>query len=260
MFTWICPQCGREVPPAYNECPDCAARTAPKAAAPPAPPAPAYAPPPPPAYAPPAPPPSYAPPPPAPAYAPPPPAYQPAPPAYAPAPPARSRAAGPALPTWLLALLFAFAFLGIIAGIHWLIVGHGQTSPTATVESLPPKAGADANPYQKVIEVSGVRFGEDPKRKGAIVVKFVLVNHAEAEIPGLSGTVTLWGRPHKSGDEPQGTLTFTTTVGPFETKELTAPLTTKLKIYELADWQNVEPDLQITGPGGAASGGSPAPR
>ncbi len=23
MFTWICPQCGREVPPAYNECPDC---------------------------------------------------------------------------------------------------------------------------------------------------------------------------------------------------------------------------------------------
>ena len=23
MFTWICPQCGREVPPAYNDCPDC---------------------------------------------------------------------------------------------------------------------------------------------------------------------------------------------------------------------------------------------
>src|SRR5205085_12555142 len=26
MFTWICPQCGREVPPAYNDCPDCAAK------------------------------------------------------------------------------------------------------------------------------------------------------------------------------------------------------------------------------------------
>ena len=26
MFTWICPQCGREVPPAYTECPDCAAK------------------------------------------------------------------------------------------------------------------------------------------------------------------------------------------------------------------------------------------
>ena len=28
MFTWICPQCGREVPPAYNDCPDCAKKTA----------------------------------------------------------------------------------------------------------------------------------------------------------------------------------------------------------------------------------------
>ena len=26
MFTWICPQCGREVPPSDNECPDCANR------------------------------------------------------------------------------------------------------------------------------------------------------------------------------------------------------------------------------------------
>ena len=24
MFTWICPKCGREVPPAYNDCPNCA--------------------------------------------------------------------------------------------------------------------------------------------------------------------------------------------------------------------------------------------
>src|ERR1700690_3678472 len=25
MFTWICPKCGKEVPPAYSECPNCAA-------------------------------------------------------------------------------------------------------------------------------------------------------------------------------------------------------------------------------------------
>ena len=28
MFTWICPQCGREVPPSYDECPDCKERAA----------------------------------------------------------------------------------------------------------------------------------------------------------------------------------------------------------------------------------------
>src|SRR5690348_15430553 len=29
MFTWICPKCGREVPPAYTECPNCEGKTAP---------------------------------------------------------------------------------------------------------------------------------------------------------------------------------------------------------------------------------------
>ena len=29
MFTWICPQCGREVPPAYNDCPDCSKKSRP---------------------------------------------------------------------------------------------------------------------------------------------------------------------------------------------------------------------------------------
>ncbi len=28
MFTWICPKCGREVPPAYNDCPNCAENAA----------------------------------------------------------------------------------------------------------------------------------------------------------------------------------------------------------------------------------------
>jgi len=50
MFTWICPRCGREVPPSYDECPDCAKAAQPAAAAPqppastaPAPAAPVYA-------------------------------------------------------------------------------------------------------------------------------------------------------------------------------------------------------------------------
>jgi hypothetical protein len=157
-------------------------------------------------------------------------------------------------------VLFAFAFFGVIAGIHWLIEGRGQTAPAATVESPAASAGANANPFQKFIEVSGVRFGQDPKSKDAVVVKFVLTNHSETEISGLSGSATLWVRPRKSGDEAQGTFGFTTSIGPFEIKEVAAPLVTKLKIYELPDWQNLSADVQITAPGGGASGGSPAPR
>jgi len=160
----------------------------------------------------------------------------------------------------LLTVLFAFAFFGVIAGIHWLIEGRGQTAPAATVESPAANAGANANPFQKFIEVSGVRFGQDPKSKDAVVVKFVLTNHSETEIPGLAGSATLWVRPRKSGDEAQGSFGFNTSIGPFEIKEVAAPLVTKLKIYELPDWQNLSADVQITAPGGGASGGSPAPR
>lgn len=29
MFTWICPKCGKEVPPSYLECPNCQAQDTP---------------------------------------------------------------------------------------------------------------------------------------------------------------------------------------------------------------------------------------
>src|SRR4051794_33997285 len=104
MFTWICPKCGREVPPAYNDCPDCApvnvAPTtqqqpeAPVAAVPTAPPPPATT-------------------------APQEPPQQPAAvqsPTFASPPATRG-----GLPTWLLTILFAFAFFGLVAGVYWIV-------------------------------------------------------------------------------------------------------------------------------------------
>ena len=35
---------------------------------------------------------------------------------------------------------------------------------------------------------------------------------------------------------------------PYESKDAVAPLTTKLKPYELPDWQNVSTEVQITSP------------
>jgi hypothetical protein len=231
MFTWICPQCGREVPPSYTECPDCAARaakggTAPSATTPSAP-APQAAVQP---TAPPAP-------------------VQAAPPQYCPPAPRGG------IPTWLLAILFALAFVGA----YW-IIGYfkGRSlAPAATVESPSAKPGARTNPLQRYVEVSAVRFTQDPKKKTTIV-KFALTNHSEADISGLVGNVTIWGRTQKSEEDAQGTFTFSTNLAPFESKQLEAPLVTKLKIYELPDWQNITTDVQITAP--AASTGSASPR
>jgi hypothetical protein len=221
MFTWICPQCGREVPPAYNECPDCTAKAAQAAAEPPPPPQPA-------------------------AEAAPPPAYVPPPPQ----PRISTQHSG--LPIWLLTVVFAFAFVGLGAGVYWVVQvfrgSHQATTPSINVESPAAKAGAKTNPLQKYIEVSGLRFTQDAKKK--TIAKFVLINHSEADLTGLAGNVTIWGRTQKSEEDAQGTFSFTTNLGPLESKELSAPVDTKFRIYELPDWQNVTLDLQITAPTG----------
>jgi hypothetical protein len=276
MFTWICPRCGREVLPSYTECPDCKGlekQPEPAVQAAPPPPQPAYQPPPPPQpmyQAPPAQQPVYqTAPPQQPAYQAPPPGYQQQPPAYQPPqgyPPQQAYAPPQAyppqypprrggalhLPTWLLTVLFALAFLGLVAGVYWgvgsLRGGSGSTAaaPAANVESPAAKPGAKTNPVQKYIEISGIRFTEDAKKR--ILVKFSLTNHSDADLSGLAGNVTMWGRTQKSEEEAVGTFSFATDVGPQVTKEVSAPLTTKLRIYELPDWQNVTTDLQITAP------------
>ncbi len=286
MFTWICPQCGREVPPAYSECPGCAAKAAAAgAAAPPQPPQlpptaqPYYPPPPPPpAGGPPGPQPYYPPPPAQPYYPapqPPPPSqpYYPPPPAQAYYPPAQPQpqpqplphAVGPGrfvLPIWALTVVFALAFVGLVGGIYWVVQaargGSQPSRPSTSVESPAAKAGVKTNPLQRYIEVAGVRFVQDAKKN--TLAKFLVINHSEADFSGLAGNVTIWGRTQKSEEDAEGTFSFTTNLGPMESKELSAPVTTKLQIYELPDWQNVTLDLQITAPAVEASPGSGAPQ
>jgi hypothetical protein len=215
MFTWICPRCGREVPPAYNECPDCPkegdapAEAVAQPGIPPPPPVPVAAPTP---------------------------VYQ------APMPPRGG------LPTWALTLLFAFAFLGLGSGVYWLInSSHGASAkPTTMVESPAAKPGAKTSPYQKYIEISGVRFVEGKKK--SIEVRFIITNHSGADIPDLVGNVTIWGRTRTAEEDAAGTFTFKTDLKGFESKDLTVPLTTKKEYIELPDWQLLSTDVQITSP------------
>src|SRR5262249_52478294 len=124
-------------------------------------------------------------------YAPPPPPPPPAPPKQEPPPwreepaasmappveePTRESARGSALfgapaapaersqgmPTWLLTILCTAGFAALILGIYWLVGNsHRPPTPSATVESPAAKPGVAASPWQKFIEVSGIRFQED---------------------------------------------------------------------------------------------------
>lgn len=227
MFTWICPQCGREVPPAYDECPDCSGKTLKTAPPPPSGTAPAPTP-----------------------RAPEPPAApQAIPPVSSPMPPPAPRPAGH-MPGWLMTILFAFAFVGLGASIYWgynYYAGRKQAGAPLPGAAEPVAAkGGRPHPLQKYLEISGVRFLGDKKKTEA---RFLVVNHSEAEIANLAGTVTVWARTQRSEEDTVGTVSFKIgEIGPNQSREVTAPLTTKLKIYELPDWQNVTTDVQIASP------------
>ena len=139
-----------------------------------------------------------------------------------------------------------FTFVALIL----VLAGCSAPPPTAQPKAGAPEATttviSNKHPLAKYLELSGYRIAETSA--GKLNIKFAVVNHSEADINGLAGNVSLFASTQKSEEDAQGTFSFTTNLGPFESKELTVPLTTKRKIYELADWQNITTDVQITGP------------
>jgi hypothetical protein len=172
-----------------------------------------------------------------------------------PAPPERQGLA--AIPTWALTIICTIGFVGLVAGIYWLVGRSHAETPSTSVESPAARPGAAANPWQKVIEVSGLRLMEDPKNKNKILARFLVTNHSGSGLTGLAGNVTLWGDTRKSDEDALGTFSFITNIDGYESKEVSTPLTTKLKVYELPDWQKTTTDLQITAPTPLGSGGLP---
>jgi len=226
MFTWICPDCGREVPPSYTECPDCAERKKAPAAAGPS------------AIVPEA------------AAAPPRAPYLQLP-ELAPTPPPVKKG----LPTWLMSIVFALAFGGLVAGAYYgvQLVKKDPASAAApmSVKTETPAAttttGAKVNPLLKQLEIAGLRLSQNKDQKTE--VHFVVINHSGAEVQDLAATINLQARTRKQGEEPVGTFAFKVPLlAPYESKEVTAIVDTKLKVYELPDWQNLDQQLQITSP------------
>ena len=96
------------------------------------------------------------------------------------------------------------------------------------------------------MEVVGIRMVTQDKKPAA---RFVVVNHSTAEIANLAANVTLWASTSRSEEDSVGSFSFNLgSLGPNAGKELTEPLKTRLKAYELPDWQNVTAEIQITSP------------
>lgn len=219
MFSWICPKCGREVPPSYTECPDCAPSKADEPA-----PVTTAAPAPPPVSAP----------------------ARPANERAAPYEPAVARSTSP----WMVML---FAAIGIVAllTILYLYVLPAKKTVSATTPAAGEQAAQNGqapaaaqaktpHPYAKFLEVTGVRVNEDAKQRAQ--VQFIVVNHSAADLPEMKMQITV-----RSGGKSLFDFPYTVpSLGPFETKEASTALKTELKPYELPDWQFIKADFDIT--------------
>ena len=155
-----------------------------------------------------------------------------------------------------MSILFAVLFGGVVFGAYsiWQNIkkdpaasardsgGAAENSSTVTA------TGANRNnPLLKQIEVVGLRLTQNKAKKTEI--RFLVVNHSAGEVQDVAGTLSLRARTSKRDDEPIGACAFKlASLGPYESKDMVAILNTKLKVYELPDWQNLEAQLQITSP------------
>jgi hypothetical protein len=104
-----------------------------------------------------------------------------------------------------------------------------------------------SNPIAKYIELVGFRVRE--RSPGHLVIQFGVVNHSEADIGDVKMTVHLSTTAAKPGDPPL--ISFPAQVsrlGPSELKDVTVEVPTKLRVYELPDWQFLKADFEITEP------------
>jgi len=122
-----------------------------------------------------------------------------------------------------------------------------QVISKQTIEITGPATTISKHPYAKYIELAGFRLAES--KPGQLEVKFVAVNHSEAELGDMELTVRLRTTAAKPDDQPVAEFQAKVpALGPLEIHDESAKVNTKMRIYELPDWQFLRADFDITSP------------
>jgi hypothetical protein len=156
-----------------------------------------------------------------------------------------------------LAFVFAIVFLsmGALGFLAYRYFAHrgepllaGPVNPIRTPQTPSAvSATPSANVLNKYIEVTGIRLLED--RANKLEVEFVIVNHSSAPLIDVAGEVAIRPTTSKPDGEAVGSFAFRLPeLRPYEAKDMRAPLKSKLRVYELPDWQFIRADVTITSP------------
>ena len=133
-----------------------------------------------------------------------------------------------------------------------VLVGCSSPAPQpAAKQAASENTGAatttSKHPLAKYIELAGFRLAE--AQAGQLEVKFVAINHSEADLGDLELTVRLRTTTAKPEDPPVAEfMAKIPSLGPLEIRDTSAKVSTKMRIYELPDWQFMRADFDITSP------------
>ena len=133
-----------------------------------------------------------------------------------------------------------------------MLVGCSSPAPQpaakqAAPENTGPATTSSKHPLAKYIELAGFRLAE--AKPGQLDVKFVAINHSEADLGDLELTVRLRTTAAKPEDPPVAEFQAkVASLGPLEIRDITGKVTTKMRIYELPDWQFLHAEFDITSP------------
>src|ERR1700704_848678 len=124
---------------------------------------------------------------------------------------------------------------------------EAKQTKQAPAEVSGPATTASKHPLAKYIEFAGFRISE--AGPGKLKVKFIAVNHSEADLGELAVKLRMVTTVAKPEDPPvAGFDAKIPSLGPQEIRDITATTSTKKRAYEIPDWQFILVEFDITSP------------
>lgn len=152
------------------------------------------------------------------------------------------------MPAWLIVLLVFAVLGGALYGAYRLFGTGGAKSSEPAAPALASLAAEEgAHPFRRHLEITGLRLFEEGGKN--VVLRYVVVNHSPADMAGvelrilLTTTAADENSPAiaeiiaKAGDIPA-----------HGSKEMESRVQTKLRAYELPDWQFLVARFSVTAP------------
>jgi len=147
------------------------------------------------------------------------------------------------LGTMRLTVIFLAAFL---AGCSTSTTPSPQAKQAGAPQAV-TSAISQKHPLAKYLELAGFRVSE--KGAGKLDIKFTVINHSLADIGELGMHIKLTTTAAKPEDPPVAEFDAKVpALGPLEAKDASGSATTKLRIYEMPDWQFIKAQADITSP------------